>query len=334
MTTETNYYNEEIKERFLNTLETPIIQKFSRYPLEKAIRTERFYSKDLYDMTLEEIGEVVKDLSCSTTDAAYNNTLKIEEYIDWAIEEGYRKSNINPLSILKSKREWSKQFVSEFRTYLFTKKDLIEMMDRLVNVVDKAIILALFEGVEGKDYSEILNLKRSDITSIENRHEVSLKDDGEEEPRTIVISELLKDKLVETNNQIYYINKNGLTTSDRYNKSKIEESEFIFNKTTRGKQGGRPNGFYIRRKFAEFKDIFATEHLVAKHLKDSGVCHMANELQVDGIISKESLKKIAEHYNTSFTTAGNGDRYRNLTKIKQIIDTKDFEEVYGYKMKF
>lgn len=333
MTVKIKYYNEEVKERFINTLESHIVQKFSEYPLKKAMRTEKFYDKDLYDMTEEQIGEVLKDLSCSTVDAAYNNLLKIEEYIDWSIEEGYRKSNLNPITTLQNKREWSKQFVSSYRSYLLTREQILDKMKQLINDVDKAVLLSLFEGIEGKGFSEILNLRKKDIVKEGNQYRLNLKDDGQEEPRTIIVSELLANLLVKADSQEYYINKNGMTTSERYNTSKIEESVFIFNKTTRGKQGGRPDGFYVRRKFKEFKDIFAMEHLVTKHVKDSGICHMANELQVDEILSKDGMKEIAEHYNTSYTTAGT-ERYRNLTKVKQVIDTKQFEELYGYKMKF
>lgn len=332
MTTENKYYNEEIKERFINTLDNVVIQRFSEYPLKKASRTERIYKRDLYDMTEEQIGEVVSDLSCSTVDAVYNNVLKIEEYINWAIKNGYRNSNIHPMATINNKREWSKQFVSEYRSYHFTRDQIVDMTEQLVNDTDRSVLLALFEGVEGKGFSEILNLKRSDIIEEGDQYLLNLKDD-EENTRTIPVSKLLVNSLKKANVQIDYINKNGKTTSDRYNTSKIEESEFIFNKTTRGKQGGRPDSFFIRRKFKEFKNIFACEHLVTKHIKDSGINHMANELQVDEVLSKDSMKEIAEQFNTSYTTAG-GERYRNLTKIKQIVETKDFEKLYGYKMKF
>lgn len=332
MTEKSVFYNEEIKKRFINTLETEAIKTFSEFPLSKALRTEDFYSKDLYDMTLDQIGEVASDLSCATLDAVYNNILKIDEYITWAIDNGYRSSNINPLKTI-NKRDWSKQFISSYRTYLFKREDIVEMMKDLVNEVDQAVLLALFEGVEGKGFSELLNLKITDIKTEGKQPMLNLKDDAQEKPRTIPVSELLVTKLKETNDQKEYINKNGLTTNQRYATSKIEQSEFIFNKTTRGKQGGRPDSFFVSRKFTEFKDIFGHEHLVAKHIKDSGINHMANELQVDGILSKDSMRMIAEQFNTSYTTAGEV-RYRNLTKIKQVIDVAEFEEVYGYKMKF
>lgn len=324
------FYNEELKQKFLNTIENDIARKFASYPLRKAKAIEIGFKKDLYDMTLEEVGEVLGNISCSTEIAAYNSTLILEKYIDWAIEVGYRESNINPLSRV-NKPSWSKGYVAEYKNSYFTREHILDMMDQLVNETDKAVLLALFEGIKGTGYSELLNLKEEDIREKNGKFQARLKDKNGQ-VRVIEITERLAILLINTANRPSYINKNGATDiGKRYESSSFENSPMIFKKTSRGKQGGELDSFFVNRKFVMFKQIFGHRHLKTKHISDSGIMHIANELQEDGVLSTSNARAIAEVFNTSFTSA-NGERYRNLTIIKKIITASEFEELYGYKI--
>lgn len=330
------FYNSEIKEEFLNSLDE-VSRVFSTLLMKKSSKTEKVYERDLYDLTVDEIGEVAADLEGSSNTAVYANVLRIEEYIDWAIDNGYRKSNINPLSAI-DKVEWSKQFVASYKNYYFTRENIESMCHELYNPSDKGVLLGLFEGIGGRGFSELLNLKEDDIREKNGTWKVRLKDDKNEEPRYIEISEMLAEILISSANRPTYFNRNGMSTGNRYEQSKFENSPFVFKKTKRGKSrdGGLDAG-YVSRKFQLYKDVFNREYLKSKHIVDSGIMHMANELQVDGILTTEQLYKIGDHFNTRFTY-GDGKlkqkKYRNVTVLKSIISIPEFKELYGYEMKY
>ena len=49
-----------------------------------------------------------------------------EKYLDWAYNNGLRKSNINPLTFT-DKVEWSKQYVAEYKNSYFTREKVLDM---------------------------------------------------------------------------------------------------------------------------------------------------------------------------------------------------------------
>lgn len=332
MTKNSEFYNTDVKEKFLDSISNPLIRVFTTYPLRKAKNTEEIYGKDLYDMTESQLEETIRDFTCTSLQAVQNYVTKVEEYIDWAIENGYRKGNINPLSSITDRNEWCKNLVATSRNYYFTREDIIELMDQLVNETDKAVLLALFEGIKGKGFSEILNLKADDITEKDNSYWVNLMDEDSE--RTIQISKLLADTLRNADKQTEYINKNGESLGDhRHSTSAFDNSPYIFKKTTRGKQGGNLTYTFVQRKFLMYKEVFGLDHLKTKHITDSGIMHMANKLQEDETVNTLDLVEIADQFDTTFTQA-NEERYRNTTVVKKVVELDKFEELYGYKMKF
>ncbi|MGG0667764.1 hypothetical protein ABE073_04460 [Lederbergia citrisecunda] len=324
------FYNQEIKEQYLNEFENPLLKVFASIPLKKARRTEKIYEKDVYDMTVEELEGVVGDLACSTANAAYNNIIAIEKYIDWSIREGYRKSNINPLRNI-DKVKWSEQFVANYKNNYFTREQIEEMASELVNSSDKAVLLGLFEGIKGKGFAELLNLVEKDIREKNDVWQARLTNkDGS--VRVIEISEMLAMSLINSANTPKYINKNG--ESDKRRESPLEDSPHVFKKARRGKSNDELlDHNFVTRKFTLFKDVFGMRFLKSKHVSDSGIMHMANELSEDGFITLDNIRVIADQFDTPYTYTDD-KQYRNVTVIKRIIDIPEFEEMYGYKMQY
>lgn len=328
------FYNENIKERFLDTMDSDLIKTFSTLLFRKSKDTEEIMGKDIYEMSEDELGEVLSGLSCSTANAVYGNVIKMEEYITWAIENGLRRNNLNPLNSI-DKKEWSKNFVATYKNNYFTREKIENMLDELANDTDKAILLALFEGIKGKGFSELFNLKPDDITEKDGVYWVSLKNDNGTE-RDLQISELLAQTLMNAHRQPEYFNKNGENRENgKHATSPFEDSPYIFKKALRGtKKDERLTFTFITRKFLLFKQVFELPHLKAKHITDSGIMYYANELQRNGELSTKELNEIGERFDTPFTYANGDNRYRNSTILKDIIEIDEFEELYGYKMTF
>lgn len=326
-----DFYNGEAKIKYLNTISHPDTRKLTSYPFSKAKKTEDLYEKDMYDMSIDELGEVLRGLAVSTPNTAYNHTVKFEQYIDWAYDNGYTGSNLNPLANV-NKLEWSKQFVAKYKQSAFTRQQILDMCeDDLVNYVDRAVLLSLFEGIGGEGFSELLNLRTKDLKEEDDKYYATLY--GKEGTfRTIEISEKLFNWLHKTDAELEYINKNGQTESDRQSTSKLLESDFIFKKTTRGKQEGKLNVFYVNRKFVIYKELFELHFLKAKDIQVSGMMHMANELyNKDGEFKPDHLKVIGEQYDTAMTKVANYEN-RNTNVIRLLLKTDLFKNLYGYDL--
>lgn len=327
---EEEFYNGEVKVRYLESFDEEKTAYITSFMYKGMKDTEQALGKDVYEMSRNELAEVLKALAASTEDSAYIKAVQLEQYIDWAIENGYTDSNLNPLSNV-NKREWAAPFVAKYKQLAFTRNDILEMCAKLYNYGDKAVLLAIFEGVSGEGYSEILNLQTKDLKEKDGKYFANLHDkDGSE--RTIEISEELFTFLHKTDEEEFYYNKNGTAEGDRYSKSELQESDKIFKKTTKGKQGGELNLFYVNRKFQIYKDIFGMRFLRAKNVENSGMMHMANEFyQQHGELTTDHIKEIATQYNTTISKI-NGKEERVTTVIRLLLQSDLFEELYGYKI--
>jgi integrase len=324
------FYNGEIKVEYLNTIKHKDTRNLTAYPFITAGKTEKAFDKDLYDMNIDELGEVMKALAVSSANTAYNHTVKFEQYIDWAYENGHIGSNLNPLSNV-NKLEWSKQFVATYKQSAFKRDEILTMCGELVNYVDQAVLLSLFEGISGEGFSELLNLRTKDLKEENGVFKATLyQKDGTF--RTIEISELLFNLLHKTDYELEYINKNGFAENNRSNTSKFQESEFIFKKTTRGKQEGSLTGFYVNRKFVIYKELFDLKFLKSKDIQVSGMMHMADNLyNKNGKFGLEELKLIGDQFDTANNRSENGE-YRNTNVIKLLLKTDLFKNLYGYEI--
>lgn len=325
----TELYNKEIKERFLESIENEDARNLVLFTFYNTYATEKLKNKDLFEMNRAEVESVMYSLSPSTATSSYNNIIRIEGYITWAIKNGLRQSNISPLDGVR-KFEWGKQFISSYKSRTYSREEVLEMCDEMYNYVDKAILLALFEGIKGKGFSEITNLRPEDISKSLDGYSVSLKD-FDESTRVIPISDKLAELLYLANSSKEYFTNNGApAVSEREAPMIYENSPYIFKKINRGVQGGKLDRNFISRKFSLYKDVFSIKFLKASHIEVSGMMHMINELRKrDGGFKIEHVHTMAEHYNTPKSYQSES---RNYTVALNKVDTKEFERIYGYKV--
>ncbi|MFS0643762.1 hypothetical protein [Siminovitchia sp. 179-K 8D1 HS] len=326
-----NLFNAEIKQKYLDTIENEGTKTTIYFQLLNAKSTEEQLEKDLYEMNIDEIALVMYDISCSTLTSVTNHLFCYNSYITWAIKEGFTKGSSN-FSVLESKDfyEWGKQFVATYKTRIFTREKVLKMTNELVNYTDRALILALFEGISGSGFSEILNLKTSDLRQDESKYFAHLYDsDGTE--REIEISKELYENLIRADEEKMYINANEMSTNPRSATSLYVESDRIFKKALRGRQSGENllDRMFITRKFLLFKKVFNNKYLTARDFLKSGMCHMAYELyKKHGTLGTKEYRMIGDQFNTAMTNTG-GNYYRNVTVIKRTVCTDSFKEVYG-----
>lgn len=326
-------YNEEIKNKYLQEIENEDSKLLARYTFANTYESEEVYRKDLFEMSLEELESVMYGIAPSSSNSSYNNAMRIKNYIEWASDNGLRRTNIIPFDAVDV-FNWGKKFVSSYKSRMYTREEVLEMCDDLYNYTDKALLLALFEGIRGTKHSEIVNLKMDDVVMTSERFQATLiNEDGSE--RTIPISEVLFKYLRIADGDKEYFPKNGMKEAgERIGSMEYLESPYIFKKIKRGRAQGeiRLDNNFVTRKMIVFKKIFDSKFLNARILMESGMMHMLNEFrEQDGEFKKEHIYKMADHYDTPVYTSGNTS-LRNYTTALRRVDNSEFKRLYGYNV--
>lgn len=196
-------YNQEGKEIFLDSI------NINKYPFrwwerlfEKTIELEEKNQKDLYNFTTPEILELYKFLDVKSLESLMIYNINLVKYGDWAlmnnlsidgqnhfseIDNELLADCINPIGVNKS---------------VITEEQLEDILRQLDNAMDKYVFYALWEGIKGKEYSEILELRMVDIN--EATKEVSLSSG-----RIIKVSDRFIAIAKEADQQTTYISYSG-----------------------------------------------------------------------------------------------------------------------------
>ena len=162
-------FNNEIKERFLNEID------INKYPprwwervFEKTEWFEEKYGKDLYSFTTNEIIEFYKFLSLNSLSSlnVYNSNLI--RYGNWALLNNMIFDGQNHFTELDNELLNTCIDKASIEQSIISYEKLCELTNQFSYQRDKYIIYALFEGIKGKEYTEIINLTASNINTIEH----------------------------------------------------------------------------------------------------------------------------------------------------------------------
>ena len=158
-------YNQEIKERFLNTID------LSQYPprwwervFEKTSIFEQSKNKDLYAFTTPDIIEFYKflDVASFTPLMVYNNNLI--KYAQWALNENLVFDGQNHFDELDTDMLFNCVSKIKINQSILSYEDFSYLISHQIkNEQDKYIFYCLFEGIKGKNYQDIVNMKLTDI---------------------------------------------------------------------------------------------------------------------------------------------------------------------------
>lgn len=318
-------YNGEVKKDFIDQYDSLDSKHTIYWQFLKVAPFEKQIDKDMSEMSDEEIKQMLLSAECSTITSAINHINTYKRYID------FMGVTTSPFYAFESYSELASEVVDKAKNKRYSIDDLMLMIEELNNDTDKALILALFEGIKGRSFSELLTLKRSNLSIVETEggfdYFARVYDENTKDYRNVKISETLHKLLILADKQTAYKTNNA----DESIETPFNESEFIFKKSKKGKQGGSVlDRHFITRKFVFFKDFFGNTHLTADDILQSGMMHMAYKLYLEnGKLGKQELLKIGEHYNTVLATSNGKDYYRNITDIKRKIFTEQLGKIYS-----
>ena len=303
-------YNQEGKEIFLDSI------NINKYPFrwwerlfEKTIELEEKNQKDLYNFTTPEILELYKFLDVKSLESLMIYNINLVKYGDWAlmnnlsidgqnhfseIDNELLADCINPIGVNKS---------------VITEEQLEDILRQLDNAMDKYVFYALWEGIKGKEYSEILELRMVDIN--EATKEVSLSSG-----RIIKVSDRFIAIAKEADQQTTYISYSG----DKIVKRPLIPANTIYKDKHNSHGADRPRTIYglVLR---SIKKLGLSNYLSINSIYYSGfIYHLnkiatANNITVEQVLANNTLhKEVVYKYNFNISI-----RKRFLLKYRNFL---------------
>jgi integrase len=321
-------YNEDIKQKFLETYENEGTRNTMKYIFFAAFENEMPLEKDIYNFSLDEIGKVISSSNPKSVPVALSRGRFISQYISWAIENNLRTNTLNPLQNID--KSWYEQFIDHKLKMFISKNDVEEFAAHLVNNQDIAILHLIFNGVYGHSSSEIRNLKMTDL----NRDEKSIRlyDDKKGERYIYNVDEKLFDVLEKANADSTYQSNNGNST--RQKESELVDNEYIIRPARRGRviETERASQITIINRIKSIAEEFDMEDLTPKGIQRSGMIYMAYKmLKEEGKqeLDKKHFETIGDHFNLTKITSNDGQySYHNRSTMSEYINIENIKKLY------
>jgi hypothetical protein len=193
-------FNELQKNRYLenckyepNTIESSIKVLFNKSEL-----AEMHFEKDLCDFNRLEIIDMFKGFDSKSHRYLYGACLHFSEYYTWCQQEGLTNNNINEFA---KNMVWTiiKEVIppEEISDKFFGFDQIIQYLNNLTDFRDKFVLYAIWLGIKGKNYSELINIKMSDYN--EETKELSLKTG-----RKIKVDDIFYNIMWQADDSLYY----------------------------------------------------------------------------------------------------------------------------------
>lgn len=294
---------------------------------------EEKLKKDLVTFELNEIEKILYSFEANNRNTVESYARIISSYLNWGVLKG--KIAMNPLAKLKP---------NDFITYLtndevyFTDKQLRRYEDRCENYQDAVIIRLLFNGVSGKQMTEIRNLKKSDVFYDEQRLRLTntLQADKDGLPlkyteRYIDVDIRTLDLIKGAINQKMYQKRNGqmdVRENIRPYTDLVENDYVLRASITKTDNRFSPvDKFVIYRRLQVIAESLGIEDLTSKFIQRSGMIHLANKTMQDEELQLDDFKIIANQFNLkSYHNLKGFITLENIRKTYPIEDSPNTEE--------
>lgn len=320
-------YNEEIKERFLSQYDNEQTKKTIRNVFQNTCDVEDTFEKDLYDFTMDQIGKVIKNyIKPHTASVASSNGRFISQYISWAISEGHRKSNLNPLK--GTTDDFYDDLIDKTKKVHYSYSEFLGLLEdkNMHNAADKSFLFLIWYGISGERFSELQQMKQSDIDFDTNEIFISARN------KKITVSDECIKYLEKACKEKTYYQYNSST--GEFSEKEMLDSPFLFRniKSPRGTEG-LPIGMNVMySRLHAMKDYLQLEYLTPNAIKQSGMIKMAVDVYLEeGVLGYEQLAKVCERYDYSMIT-NNNHTYYNTHLLRQFLNSEIIKELYNLKI--
>ena len=296
------FYNSFFKNKFLETLESTTLAPVYISMFNKSRDIEERFEKDIYDFNKKEAEILFQEFDSPSMQSLRVYLSLLIRYVHYAKETGHRLENNNVFRDFDSDK--LEDYVAYYKHSYITLEDFTDIAKYIANDYDVAMFRALFEGISGTGYNELVNLKMSDIHETDEGRFLATLHDSDLRTREPITREkqityqLFRD-LQRANSQKEYISDNGEGTS-RNSVTEFVESPYVFKPLKKGNyhlSDGQINKQNVYRKSNMLSDLTDGEIANVKTLVTSGMMHEANKIfKETGELTDKDLINIANDY--------------------------------------
>lgn len=314
-------YKQNIKEKFLLQFDNLDTRKVYETVFKKSEQIENKYNTDIMNFDINMLDKFIADyIKPKTKQSARTYCNILSSYIQWSIKNNLSKIKENPL---ENGQSYFEKFVKNQNSLYITKDEIDAIIFSLINAQDSFIIKALFEGIQGKQLSELVNLTIQDIIKAENENGIVFLYDGNKvryikiDKETITLAKI-------AHKESKYYKKNGEVDLSHNVKETLDltDSNYILKPTNTNNNSNQITYFSIYNRlemiknldgFEEYKDI-----LTSKNIVRSGMLYEAYKMYQDGVkIDKKAIEIICEKYGLKYKWS-----------LKDFLNNSTIEEVY------
>lgn len=160
-----NMYNEIIKSEYIeykNSI-TGLPDGYLNRLFSRTADYELFLSKDVCNFTKDEIIDMYKSMNVTSFETLTNINSQLSQYAQYCINNFLVEDFQNHFSEIDMSLMYKMFDISGSEKKIITREQALQIAASYPNFSDGLIILCLFEGIKGKDCSEIRQLKLEDF---------------------------------------------------------------------------------------------------------------------------------------------------------------------------
>lgn len=263
--------NKEMKQRYIieNEYTNLMLSTVMNVVFTNITYMEDMLEKDCCNFTVDEIITYYKMMCTASLETLMVLNSNLSKYTTWAIANGFSKDNQNHYAELDTKTLNTCINLGKFNDMIITRDELLKESQLMPNVSDQFLVLALFEGVCGKQYKELINLKVDQF----NGNNLHLED------RTITVSDKLVELAEESASTYDYYGyaSDGSFVEKKYKASDDCVLKQMYNATNTTNVAKRR---CVYNKLARIKDFCGREVYSTSGLLESGRLSYIRELAV------------------------------------------------------
>ncbi|MGE6833917.1 HNH endonuclease, partial [Priestia megaterium] len=334
------YFQEANKLEFINYIGKSYFGS-CRNVFKKSKSLEERFNKDLSQFDLPEIAILFKELNSLSKQSIDKRKFIIKHYINYFLEK--RPDKINPFELESNK--WHEQFINHEGRKLISESDFNKLVSTFANKQDAVICQLCYEGICGARYSEIRNLKKTDIDW--SKKTLLLKDDAKGE-RVVNVSEICINILKGAIEEVEYKSKNGSNKSKMGRTSQpLADNDYVVRGSIHKLKNDKERIAYqaILRRIENLKPHSPKFNITTKTLRYSGMMQSAINLSkrtgtsIKDFVNEIHWAEVAEQFNIKPYHDANGYVfYHGLTNhlsyeiINEFYNEIEDEEDINFKL--
>lgn len=292
-------FNEELKQEYIRNKEenTNLPEGYLRRLFNRSETTEEYLGKDIYDFSVSEIVGLLIKLNMNSYDTLYVINSHYRLYTDYCLSKGLVFDNQNHYNEITKDRLLScvNPLVAENK--IIDREKLNKYCDMLVNYQDKFILQCFFEGICGKEMSDVFMAEFSDIDEVNNKMKLT-------SGRTVNVSTTLIEYAREADEAKMLFPNLSVDTSSNAETRKMELIQdgkivkWTAHSTTETDVDGKKEVYSYRNKISYMFRYLGITHIVTPNsLIESGIIDRINSLAKELNRSVEEIIYDKKYYD-------------------------------------